>query len=694
MNEVAPPNATQLSSIIRERIDAYEQLVSGGEFPNLRDLVDPTEKGFQAVILRELIKVDLERRWRVGQPKKLEDYCREYPDVTDATGIPPLDLIQAEYRVRCRYGDAPSHDEFARRFEIDRAKLMDVLITIDRQRQEEPARIDSVSDDPTGTNDSSNDCADTIPFSPAVGQRSKSAIQASKEVPSTVGRYRVEGKVGSGAFGSVYRCRDDELQRDVAVKLPFGRHATAAVRAEQIMHESRAAARLRHPAIVAVLDTVHCDDGRIAIVSEFVVGKSLRQHLVSHEYTRDEAVVWVAELADALYHAHQHQVVHRDVKPENILIDADRHPRLTDFGLAKMDDQFVHNDKGKSVGTLGYMSPEQAAGNSHWASPQSDIYSLGVVLYELLCGNVPFRSSNISELREQILSRAPTSPRAVDASISPGLEAICVTAMSKTPTARFGSAADMAHSLRNLRPSKRRQAMFAVSVVVGILLLAIGIGGLAAITNRAKPSADNASNAGPKGTGTHTSSVATNSGPYLEILFQRAADKVGYRRLEATDLPLSKGDKLQLHAVLPTPSYAYLYWYDENGKPKRLWPAEPAHVERVSEIWNPPTSDTGWQTWHVIGGAAATEMALLAVSDAPIAPADLQQFETAHCRLQSDSSAPEKLIAVVYPATAKEAASRNINETTVTLKEPLQTEFENEMRRRFRAYFALGFPHN
>ena len=460
------------------------------------------------------------------------------------------------------------------------------------------------------------------------------------------------------------------------------------------MHESRAAARLRHPGIVAVLDTVHCEDGRIAIVSEFVVGKSLRQHLVSHEYTRDEAVVWVAELADALYHAHRHQVVHRDVKPENILIDADRHPRLTDFGLAKMDDQFVHHDKGKIVGTWGYMSPEQAAGNSHWASPQSDIYSLGVVLYELLCGNIPFRSSKVSELREQILSREPTSPRAVDASISPALEAICLTAMSKAPTARFSSAADMAHSLRNLRPSKRRRALFVVAAVVGILLVAIGIGGLAAITNRAKPPADKGSNVGPIGTGMPAPSVAADRGPYLEIHFQRAADKVGYRRLEAADLPLGKGDKVQLHAVLPTPSYAYLYWYDENGKPKRLWPAEPAHVERVSEIWDPPTSDTGWQEWHVIGGAAATEMALLAISAAPIAPADLQQFETTHCRLRSDSSAPEKLIAVVYPATATEAGAHNIDETTVTLKEPLQTDFETEMRRRFRAYFALGFPHN
>ena len=177
MNEVAPPNATPLSPIIRERIDAYEQLVSGGEVPNLRDLVDSTEKGLQAVILRELIKVDLERRWRVGQPKKLEDYCCEYRDVTDSTGIPPLDLIQEEYRVRCRYGDAPQHDEFACRFQIDRAKLIDALTSIDRLRREEPAGIDRLSDDPTGTNDSSNDCADTVPLSPAVGQCSKAPFK-------------------------------------------------------------------------------------------------------------------------------------------------------------------------------------------------------------------------------------------------------------------------------------------------------------------------------------------------------------------------------------------------------------------------------------------------------------------------------------------------------------------------------------
>ena len=202
------------------------------------------------------------------------------------------------------------------------------------------------------------------------GPLNKRATRDTHPAPATIRRYRVEQELGAGGFGRVYRCRDDKLHRTVAIKLPHGWNAASTARADQIIHEARSAARLRHPGIVATLDTIRCEDGRVAIVNEFVEGRSLRTHLLQKDFTRSEAIDWIAVIADALAYSHKHQVVHRDVKPDNILIDADRRPHLTDFGLATLDGEYKPDEKGQILGTLAYMSPEQASGESHGPAPR------------------------------------------------------------------------------------------------------------------------------------------------------------------------------------------------------------------------------------------------------------------------------------------------------------------------------------
>jgi WD40 repeat protein/tRNA A-37 threonylcarbamoyl transferase component Bud32 len=305
-----------------------------------------------------------------------------------------------------------------------------------------------------------------------------------------LGRFELTGVLGHGAFGTVYKARDAELDRTVAIKVPRAGNLAGAQEMDRFLREARSAAQLRHPSIVTVHE-VGQKEGLPYLVSDFVQGVTLTDLLSARRPGFREAAELVAEIADALQYAHEQGVVHRDVKPSNIMIGEDGKPCVMDFGLAKREaGEITMTIEGQVLGTPAYMAPEQARGEGHAVDGRADIYSLGVVLYQLVTGELPFRGTQ-RMLLHQVLHDEPRPPRSLNDRIPRDLETICLKAMAKEARQRYASAADLAEDLRRFlrgepiraRPmgawerawrwGKRRPAVAALCLVSGVAVLAL-----------------------------------------------------------------------------------------------------------------------------------------------------------------------------------------------------------------------------
>jgi len=262
-----------------------------------------------------------------------------------------------------------------------------------------------------------------------------------------LGRFEIVRQLGTGSYGAVFQAFDPVLQREVALKVPHERFHAGTDTAARLFNEPKAAAQLRHPHIVPIYD-VGFDGERLFIASAFVAGKTLEQTMRAKRLDLVRIVDIVRKLAEALDYAHGQGIVHRDVKPANVMIDDKGEPHLMDFGLAQWEKSEDHFRKqGALLGTPAYMSPEQAGAPVGDVGPASDQFSLGMVLYELLCGKLPFEGPPISVLY-QVREKSPPKPRNLRPDLPRDLEAICLKALERHPGRRYRRCDVLAEDLR------------------------------------------------------------------------------------------------------------------------------------------------------------------------------------------------------------------------------------------------------
>jgi WD40 repeat protein len=420
---IANPHIDPLSkpelAQVQELVEQFEEAWLRGDRPAIADHLPPDPRSRGAALL-ELVHTDLEYRLKAGETARVEEYGQAYPELAqDRTAV--LELIVAEYHLRRRSQPDLGQEEYFARFSQYRAELLAKWETPPfNSAKAHPAAAMAPADDRTG------------PVPPA---------------GSRLGKYELLEVVGRGGFGVVYRARDSALGRTVAVKVPRWGNLVTSEDTDRFLREARSAAGLQHPSIVP-LHEVGQSGGLCYLVYAFVPGTTLADRLKAGGLNYRQAAELVAQTAEALDYAHHHGIIHRDLKPSNILLDEAGQPHVMDFGLAKRQtSESALTQEGDVLGTPAYMSPEQARGEASRVDARTDVYSLGVVLYELLTGEAPFRGMP-ERVLAQVLVDEPRPPRRLNDRLPRDLETICLHCLHKESRKRYASAGALARDLR------------------------------------------------------------------------------------------------------------------------------------------------------------------------------------------------------------------------------------------------------
>jgi hypothetical protein len=467
-------------------------------------------------------------------------------------------------------------------------------------------------------------------------------------LPRAFGRYQILRRLGAGGMGTVYLAHDTTLDRPVALKVSRFQPDESPQAMERFLREARAAARIQHEAVCPVFD-YGAIDGIPYLTMACIAGKPLGDVLRADRPPEPRwAVQLVHRAALGLDAAHREGVLHRDLKPNNIVLDEHDRPRVVDFGLAWRAQDPSLTDAGVTPGTPAYMSPEQVKGEP--LGTATDIYSLGVVLYELLTGRLPFAGVDRSQLAYQIVHSPPAPPSRLRPELDPPLDPICLTALAKAPGDRYGTMGQMADALQaylsgssgvvqppgdatgrpagqparqaeETRLGTMRSALAAHRRMLVIALLALA-GALGAWYVVARPRGDES-----RALGTGAEAKAALKG-WIDVTVWDPHNE-GRRRLSLKDaeaLPLKAGDRIRIDAALNARAYPYVIWIDAEGKAAPVYPWQPGHWEKrpaeeqLADRLSLP--EKAKQTWGIKRGAAGMEtLVLLARED--VLPSDV-----------------------------------------------------------------------
>ncbi len=260
--------------------------------------------------------------------------------------------------------------------------------------------------------------------------------------------YELLEELGRGGMGVVYRARQVRLKRIVALKRIVSGDAASSEQRARFQREAEAFARLDHPNIVRIFELGE-HEGQPFFSMEYVEGGSLKQRLEAGQPSFREVAQLLEVLARAIHHAHEQHVIHRDLKPANVLLKKDGTPRISDFGLARcLDEQDHLTNSGAILGSVNYLSPEQALGQSRHVGPAADVHALGTMLYEMLTGQLPFPGNSVLEILARIGYAEPMPPTRLEPAVPRPLEAICLRCLQKDPARRYATGRELADELR------------------------------------------------------------------------------------------------------------------------------------------------------------------------------------------------------------------------------------------------------
>jgi serine/threonine protein kinase len=465
-------DATQYGEVDRICL-AFEQAWLNDQSPKLAAFLQPFQGplAVRSVLFRELLALELHYQRRNQSEPDPATYLRRFPEFADV--IPQL-----------------FHESGA--------------VALDHGESPKPAARDTKRrfGDPTSSTSRSEQQPTQAEPTPPPVQR-----------PQRLGRYQILRSLGKGAFGEVYLAKDPQLDRLVAIKVcredAFSSQENAAI----FLNEARKAAQVsRHPGIVTI-HNVGRTDGRYYIVMDYVEGGTLAAWPAARKLSFAEKAELIAKVADAVHYAHTRGLVHRDMKPANILIDLDGTPQVADFGLALHESEQDFK-RGEVSGTPYYMSPEQATGHTERLDGRTDIWSLGATLYELLTGRRPFSGSTTDEVFDQIQHRDVKPPRQIDDTIPVTLERVCLDTLQKQPSMRPSTARDLAAELRKAVGRPQADASTApqtarsgkpwshpsLILVLVATLAVIVLGGLAGVYFSSGPSSVELDPKGPEST--------------------------------------------------------------------------------------------------------------------------------------------------------------------------------------------------